>query len=76
MVKAYLMVITAAGTTPDILPQIREIDGVTEAHAIAGDYDIIVEIETDEVERLFPTITSRIQGIEGVGATRTYITLD
>lgn len=75
MVKAYIMVITAAGTTHEILPQIKEIDGVTEADAVAGDYDIIVVVETEDPSDLLPTITSQLQGIDGVGSTRTYITI-
>ncbi|MDL5363344.1 Lrp/AsnC ligand binding domain-containing protein [Halalkalicoccus sp. NIPERK01] len=75
MVKAYVMVITAAGTTPAILPEATKIDGVIEAHAIAGEYDVIVEVETEELSDLLPTITSQLQEIEGVGTTKTYITV-
>lgn len=75
MVKAYITVITAAGTTHEILPQIRDIDGVTEADAVAGDCDIIVVVEAEEPSDLLPTITSRLQGIDGVGTTRTYVTI-
>lgn len=74
MVKAYIMVITGAGTTHEILPEIEAFDGVTEVNAVAGDFDIIVEVEVDDPSELLPTITSKLQGIEGVGTTRTYIT--
>lgn len=75
MVKAYIMVVTAAGTTHEILPQIEEIESVTEADAVAGDYDIIVVIETEDPSDLLPTITSRLQGIDGVETTITYMTI-
>lgn len=75
MVKAYIMLVTATGTTQDVLPEIAGIDGVTEVNAIAGDYDVIAEVELDEVSELLPTISSKIQGIDGVGATKTYISL-
>lgn len=75
MVKAYIMVDTAAGTTHEILPGISDIDGVTEANAVAGDYDVVVEIEADEISDLLPAITSQLQGIDGVRTTRTYVTI-
>lgn len=75
MVKAYIMVNTAAGTTHEILPGIEDIDGVTEANAVAGDYDVVVEVEAAELSELLPTITSKLQGIDGVGTTRTYISI-
>lgn len=75
MVKAYIMVITAAGTTHEILPEIENTSGVIEANAVAGDYDIFVEVEADDLSDLLPTITSQLQGIDAVEATRTYITL-
>lgn len=75
MVKAYIMVVTAAGTTHEILPEIADIAGVTEANGVAGDYDIVVEIEAEDPSTLLPTITGELQGIEGVQTTRTYVTL-
>lgn len=75
MVKAYIMVITSAGTVQDVLSEIEKLDHVIEANAVAGDYDVIVEVEADEPGDLLPTIASEMQGIDGVGNTRTYITL-
>ena len=75
MVKAYIMVVTAAGTTHELLPEIEAIDGVTEANAVAGDYDVIIEVEAEDLSAFLPTITDELQGLSGVETTKTYITI-
>lgn len=76
MPNAYLAVHTAAGTSPSVLAALEDIDEVVEAHVVAGNYDLIVELEAEATGDLLPVVTRGIQGIEGVGATRTYIVLD
>lgn len=76
MPNAYLAVHTAAGTSPDVLAALSDIDEVIEAHVVAGNYDVIVELEAESTGDLLPVVTKEIQGIDGVGATRTYIVLD
>jgi DNA-binding Lrp family transcriptional regulator len=87
MPSAYIAVHTASGTSPEVLAAVREIEEVAEAHVVAGNYDLIIELEARSAghldyadspvtEQLLPIVTKEIQGIEGVGATRTYIVLD
>jgi DNA-binding Lrp family transcriptional regulator len=75
MVHAYVMVITATGSTQEVCSQIRELDGVVEAHVVAGAYDIIIEMEHDNVTKLLDTVSAELGSIQGVGTTRTYIAL-
>lgn len=76
MVYAYVFIITAAGKSPEAIASVRELDGVVEAHVVAGEYDIVVEFEVDSVYDLLTRITEEIQSLPGVGRTRTYIALD
>ena len=76
MPNAYLAIHTAAGTSPDVVRALEDIDAVAEAHIVAGNYDIIAELVADETSQLLPVVTREIQGIDGVGASRTYIVLD
>lgn len=76
MIKAYTLIDTAAGTSEAACEAIRAIEGVTEAHVVAGDFDVIVELEGDRPHDLLRTVTSRIRPLEGVGTTRTYVWLD
>ena len=75
MVHAYVMVVTAAGSTQAVLSQVLDIDGVTEAHVIAGAYDLVIEMDSENVTNLLDAVSSELGNVEGVGTTRTYIAL-
>ncbi len=76
MIRAYTAVITSTGMATEAVEAIRELPTVTEAHVVAGDFDVIVEIEADDQYEIQNTVTSGIAPISGVGQTRTYIQLD
>lgn len=76
MVRAFIMVKTAAGKSEDLLAATRDIDGVAEAHIVAGQYDIIVEAEAEEVYDVMHSVATGIRALDGVADTRTYICLE
>jgi DNA-binding Lrp family transcriptional regulator len=76
MVHAYVTVITGTGASPAVLEQVRTLDPVTEAHVITGAYDVLIEVEVDDVSALLDLVAAEIQSLDGVGTTRTYIALD
>ena len=76
MVHAFIMVKTATGKSEDLLGDVRAIDVIEEAHIVAGDFDMIVEVEADEVYDVLHTASSEIQDFEGVSDTKTYIALE
>lgn len=76
MIRAYIAVITAGGASNAVLDAIRELPSVTDSHVVAGDFDIVAEIEGETVHDLQTTLTKEIHGIDGVGTTRTYVQLD
>jgi DNA-binding Lrp family transcriptional regulator len=55
--------------------QVQHIDGVTEAHVVAGAYDLVVEMDSENVTNLLDAVSSELGNVEGVGTTRTYIAL-
>ena len=76
MVRAFIMVKTAAGKSADLQNQVRDMDAVLEAHVVAGQYDIIVEAEGDEVYTVIHTVATDLNDLDGVTDTRTYICLE
>ena len=76
MIHAYVACITASGASNSVLDAVRDLPAVTEAHVVAGDFDVVVEIEGETVHDLQTTLTRDVHGIDGVGTTRTYIQLD
>ncbi|UPV74937.1 Lrp/AsnC ligand binding domain-containing protein [Halorussus limi] len=76
MVHAFIMVKTAAGRSEDVLAAVRELDRISEAHVVAGEFDVIVEADADEVYDVLQAASSDISGIDGVADTKTYMALD
>lgn len=76
MVRAYIMVKTAAGKSEDLLNSTRGLDGVAEAHIVAGAYDIIVEATGEKVYDLLHSVATNIRDQAGVTDTRTYVCLE
>lgn len=76
MVDAVIMVKTAAGRSEETVVAVRDLENVTEAHVVAGEFDIIAEVSADEVYDVLHTASSNIQGLEGVVDTKTYIAMD
>lgn len=75
MVYAYIFVKTQTGSSTELVDRIRGLDLVAEAHVVAGEFDIIVEVETTEVHEVLQTAASEIQSLSGVADTKTYISL-
>lgn len=76
MVRAYAMIDTGEGASVELCERIRTFDGVTEAHVVAGDFDIVVELEGDRLYDLQRILTGEIRPLDGVGTTRTYVCLE
>jgi DNA-binding Lrp family transcriptional regulator len=76
MVRAYIMVKTAAGKSEELLDATTDLEGILEAHIVAGKYDIIVEVEAEEVYDVMQSVATDIRELDGVADTRTYICLE
>jgi DNA-binding Lrp family transcriptional regulator len=71
MVEAIVLVQVKPGASGAVAQTIDEIDGVTEAYAVAGPYDVIARAEAETLEELGPRVVSSIQAVEGVTRTLT-----
>ena len=76
MASAFIMVKTVAGKSEDLLAAVRDSDGITEAHIVAGQYDIIAEATGEEVYDVMQSVSTRVRDLDGVADTRTYICLE
>lgn len=76
MVRAFIMVKTGAGESEATVAAVRDIESVVEAHVVAGEFDVIAEVDAPEVYDVLHTASSSIQGLEGVVDTKTYFALD
>ncbi len=76
MVDAFVMIRTGAGRSEEVVAEVRGVEGVAEAHIVAGEFDIMTEVTAEEVYDVLRTASSSIQDLDGVTETRTYIALD
>lgn len=59
-----------------VLEAITALDPVSEAHLVAGTYDLIAETHTDEVYDALQLVADAIADIDGVIDTKTYVAID
>jgi len=76
MASAFIMIKTVAGKSEDLLAAVRDSEGITEAHIVAGQYDIIAEATGEEVYDVMQSVSTRVRDLNGVADTRTYICLE
>lgn len=76
MVHAFVMVRSEAGTPQEVRDTLETVDAVTQAHVVAGEYDLIVEVDAPTVYDVLDVATDEIQEIEGVLETKTYVSMN
>lgn len=76
MVQAFIMIKTAAGESATVRERVLEMDPVLEAHVVAGQYDVVAEVQGKEVYEVIHTVATDLTSLDGVVDTRTYICLE
>lgn len=76
MVTAYVMVKSMVGEVDDIRDAIRSIEGVVDAHIVAGDVDVIAKLDVPSPDAIKDLVADRVHGVEGIDSTTTYIAMD
>ena len=75
MIQAYILINARPGKEEEVLEKIKEIEGlkVIDYSLVYGEYDIVVKVEVENLEKLRNIIISNIRKIEGVEKTITLI---
>jgi Lrp/AsnC family transcriptional regulator for asnA, asnC and gidA len=73
MNKAFILVNSEVGFEKQVFETIWTVSGIKEAYMIYGVYDIIIQIEVENLQELKETISHKIRMIKGVRATVTLI---
>jgi DNA-binding Lrp family transcriptional regulator len=71
MPTAFVLINTDLGTELDVLKNVKKVNGVEEAFAVYGTYDIVVRIRADTMERLKEIVSAQVRKINNVRATLT-----
>ena len=73
MTKAYILLTTDKGCEREVCKMIRAIAEVRNAYTLMGIYDLLVDIETEDVNYLKEVIQKKIRSIENVRSIITMI---
>ena len=73
---AYVLLTTEIGAEKHVLNSLKKIHGVQEAHSLWGVYDIIANVQAQDVEGLKTIITGQIDKIGKVNSKLTMIIED
>jgi DNA-binding Lrp family transcriptional regulator len=76
MPTAFVLVNTEIGSEADVLKDLKKVEGVSEAFAVYGVYDIIASVKADTMDKLKEIVTWRIRRLDKVRSTLTMIVVE
>jgi len=68
---AYVLIKSGIGVESDVLREIKKVEGVEEAYALYGTYDILARVSSQSMEDLKQIVTWQIRKLGGITATLT-----
>ncbi|MBN1148471.1 MAG: Lrp/AsnC ligand binding domain-containing protein [Anaerolineales bacterium] len=74
--KAYVLINVRVGSVPEVLRNLRRLDGIQEANMTFGPYDVVAVLQAADVNKLGHLIASKIQPIPGVLETMTCLVVE
>lgn len=76
MTDAYVNMVVNAGAVSAAANEIAEIDEVSTVHVVTGEYDIIAQLELDNLSDLPEVVADKIHTITGVVDTVTNVAFE
>jgi len=71
--RAYILIETQVGKSPDVAAALRAMPGVPSVDIITGDFDIIALVEAADMVSMADLVTGQVQSISGVTRTITCV---
>jgi len=75
MLSAYVLIQTEVGKVAHVTQALSDLDGVQLAEDLVGPYDVIARVQASGLDRLGRLVVSRIQVVDGITRTLTYIVI-
>jgi len=76
MPTAFVLINTEIGSESDVLKELKTVEGVEEASAVYGVYDIVARVKSETMDRLKEILTWRIRRLDKVRSTLTMIVVE
>jgi len=74
--SAFILIEVAGDHTKSAYKTVQRISGVKAAYTVSGNYDLIVQVEAENMEELSDLLMSKIRAVDGVIKTNTCIVLN
>tara|TARA_Y100000310_G_scaffold330415_1_gene401994 strand:+ start:372 stop:641 length:270 start_codon:yes stop_codon:yes gene_type:complete len=71
--RAYILIETQVGRSPDVAAALQSMPGVPSVDIITGDFDIIALVEAQDMVSMADLVTGLVQSIPGVTRTITCV---
>jgi len=72
MISAYILINMEPGNSEKAIAEMRKIDNVVKISVVAGEFDIVVRVQVNSLDRLLK-VTDKIQMIDGINKTTTQV---
>lgn len=72
--EAYILVNAEPGMIWEVAEAALKIEGVNTAHAVTGQFDVVISVEFTKMEDLGKVI-EKVQSVAGVRRTQTLVTI-
>ncbi len=73
---AFVLINAEIGSEEEVLSGLKNVEGVEEAYAVYGVYDIVAKIRADTMDRLKEIVTWHIRRLNKVRSTLTMIVIE
>jgi len=70
---AYVLIKSDLGAEQKVIEQLEKLEQVVRIDRTFGDYDMVVKMESEHIEKIRETISRNIKKIDKVRATRTLV---
>ncbi|MHA2029772.1 MAG: Lrp/AsnC family transcriptional regulator [Candidatus Kariarchaeaceae archaeon] len=76
MATAFILINTDVAAEEEVMEQLKSIAEVKSVHLVYGIYDLIVQIEADDLDTLKKGVTENLRSIEKIRSTMTMIAVE
>lgn len=74
MITGLVLVKLQAGREQQTLTKIKEIKGISHVSAVYGRWDLVVDVEADDLPKMSQLVVGKLRTIPGVASTETLVT--
>jgi DNA-binding Lrp family transcriptional regulator len=76
MVRAYVLISATAGKALEVTKKLQGQEGIVQADAITGEYDVIAQVQAKDIAGIGKLIVEKVQAADGVFKTITCLAVE